>query len=276
MKNYPCVLTIAGSDSSGGAGIQADIKAISALGGYAASAITAVTVQNTQGVYAIHPVPADIVKGQIEAVMTDIRPKAVKIGMINDIEIVKVIAASIRKFKPEHVVFDPVMVSTSGCKLIEDDAIEAIVKYLMPLATIITPNLSEARVLSGKPLQDTESMKRAAVDLLDMGCGAVLVKGGHLEGGEMCDILQIRSAKEPYLFSAKKIESKNTHGTGCTLSSAIATLLAQGNPLPEAVRRAKEYVYLGIENGKEIHIGEGHGPLNHFYSPQPMHIIETA
>lgn len=196
--------------------------------------------------------------------------------MINDIEIVKVIAASIRKFKPEHVVFDPVMVSTSGCKLIEDDAIEAIVKYLMPLATIITPNLSEARVLSGKPLQDTESMKRAAVDLLDMGCGAVLVKGGHLEGGEMCDILQIRSEKEPYLFSAKKIESKNTHGTGCTLSSAIATLLAQGNPLPEAVRRAKEYVYLGIENGKEIHIGEGHGPLNHFYSPQPMHIIETA
>ena len=273
MKKYPCVLSIAGSDCSGGAGIQADLKAISALGGYAATAITAITVQNTMGVRAIHAVPPVYVRGQIEVVMEDIRPEAVKIGMINDVEIVKVIAFCLRKYQPRFVVFDPVMVSTSGHKLIEDDAIRALTRELMPLASLITPNLSEAEVLTGHPIRTVEEMKDAAPELLKFGCGAVLLKGGHLEGGKMCDVLQIAGEKEPHLFTSDKIESKNTHGTGCTLSSAIATLLALGYELPQAVERAKAYVTGGIHAGKDVHIGEGHGPLNHFYAPVAMKTI---
>ena len=267
------VLTIAGSDCSGGAGIQADIKTISALGAYAASAITAITVQNTLGVTGIHPVPPEYVKGQIEAVMTDIRPRAVKIGMINDVKIIEVIADAIQKFRPRFVVFDPVMVSTSGCKLIEDDAITALTTRLMPLATLITPNLSEAQVLTGITVNDRQSMQAAAQELLKLGSQAVLVKGGHLEGGRMYDLLQVRNESEPHLFAADKVNSSNTHGTGCTLSSAIATYLALGNPLVTAVEKAKQYVWQGILTGKDVHIGEGHGPLNHFHSPQAMHIF---
>lgn len=273
MKTYPCILTIAGSDCSGGAGIQADIKTISALGAYAASAITAITVQNTLGVTGIHPVPPEYVKGQIEAVMTDIRPQAVKIGMINDVKIVEVIADAIQKFRPRFVVFDPVMVSTSGCKLIEDDAITALTTRLMPLATLITPNLSEAQVLTGITVNDRQSMQAAAQELLKLGSQAVLVKGGHLEGGRMYDLLQVRNESEPHLFAADKVNSSNTHGTGCTLSSAIATYLALGSPLVTAVEKAKQYVWQGILTGKDVHIGEGHGPLNHFHSPQAMHIF---
>ncbi len=273
MKKYHSVLTIAGSDCSGGAGIQADIKAISALGGYAASAITAITVQNTLGVTGIHPVPASYVKAQIEAVMTDIKPSAVKIGMINDVEIVKAIAESIKEYKPKFVVFDPVMVSTSGCKLIEDKAIEAIKKELIPLSTIITPNLSEAVVLTGDSIGDAASMTAAGNKILESGCEAVLIKGGHLEGNDMCDVLCIKGENTPYIYTASKISSKNTHGTGCTLSSSIATYLALGETLREAVRKAKDYVHKGILNGKDVCIGSGHGPLNHFYSPVPMHIF---
>lgn len=273
MKKYHSVLTIAGSDCSGGAGIQADIKAISALGGYAASAITAITVQNTLGVTGIHPVPASYVKAQIEAVMTDIKPSAVKIGMINDVEIVKAIAESIKEYRPKFVVFDPIMVSTSGCKLIEDKAIEAIKKELIPLSTIITPNLSEAMVLTGDSIGDVASMTAAGNKILESGCGAVLIKGGHLEGNDMCDVLCIKGENTPYIYTASKISSKNTHGTGCTLSSSIATYLALGETLREAVRKAKDYVHKGILNGKDVCIGSGHGPLNHFYSPVPMHIF---
>ena len=273
MKKYHSVLTIAGSDCSGGAGIQADIKAISALGGYAASAITAITVQNTCGVTGIHPVPASYVKAQIEAVMTDIKPSAIKIGMINDVEIVKAITESIKKYKPKFVVFDPVMVSTSGCKLIEDKAIEAIKEELLPLSTIITPNLSEAMVLTGDSISDAASMTAAGNKILKSGCGAVLIKGGHLEGNDMCDVLCIKEGNTPYIYTASKISSKNTHGTGCTLSSSIATYLALGETLQEAVRKAKDYVHKGILNGKDVCIGSGHGPLNHFYSPVPMHIF---
>lgn len=273
MKKYHSVLTIAGSDCSGGAGIQADIKAISALGGYAASAITAITVQNTCGVTGIHPVPASYVKAQIEAVMTDIKPSAIKIGMINDVEIVKAIAESIKEYKPKFVVFDPVMVSTSGCKLIEDKAIEAIKEELIPLSTIITPNLSEAMVLTGDSISDAASMTAAGNKILESGCGAVLIKGGHLEGNDMCDVLCIKGENTPYIYTASKISSKNTHGTGCTLSSSIATYLALGETLQEAVRKAKDYVHKGILNGKDVCIGSGHGPLNHFYSPVPMHIF---
>ena len=295
MKKYHSVLTIAGSDCSGGAGIQADIKAISALGGYAASAITAITVQNTLGVTGIHPVPASYVKAQIETVMTDIKPSAVKIGMINDVEIVKAIAESIKEYRPKFVVFDPIMVSTSGCKLIEDKAIEAIKKELIPLSTIITPNLSEAMVLTGDSIGDVASMtaagnkilesgcgavlikgghlEAAGNKILESGCGAVLIKGGHLEGNDMCDVLCIKGENTPYIYTASKISSKNTHGTGCTLSSSIATYLALGETLREAVRKAKDYVHKGILNGKDVCIGSGHGPLNHFYSPVPMHIF---
>lgn len=273
MKKYPCVLSIAGSDCSGGAGIQADIKTISALGAYAASAITAITVQNTCGVTGIHPIPASYVKGQIEAVMTDIEPTAIKIGMINDVEIVRVISECIKKYNPRFVVFDPVMVSTSGCKLIEDKAIEAITDMLIPLATIITPNLSEAKVLTGKELINVREMTAAGNELLTYGCQSVLIKGGHLEGDDMCDVLTIKGNTEPYIFKSIKIESKNTHGTGCTLSSAIATYLTLGEELPEAVKKAKEYVFKGISTGKDISIGNGHGPLNHFHSPSSMHIL---
>ena len=273
MKKYHTVLTIAGSDCSGGAGIQADIKTISALGCYAASAITAVTVQNTCGVSAIHPIPAEYVKSQIEAVMTDIKPEAVKIGMINDVEIVRAIASSIKTYRPKFVVFDPVMVSTSGCKLIEDKAIEAIKNELIPLSTIITPNLKEAIVLTGDNLSHADSMIEAGRKILNYGCHSVLVKGGHLDGDDMCDVLCINGDSNPYTFTARKIDSHNTHGTGCTLSSAIATNLALGYTLQEAVNRAKEYVYKGILTGKDIHIGNGHGPLNHFHTPVPMHIF---
>lgn len=273
MKKYHTVLTIAGSDCSGGAGIQADIKTISALGCYAASAITAVTVQNTCGVSAIHPIPAEYVKSQIEAVMTDIKPEAVKIGMINDVEIVRAIASSIKTYRPKFVVFDPVMVSTSGCKLIEDKAIEAIKNELIPLSTIITPNLKEAIVLTGDNISHAGSMIKAGRKILNYGCHSVLVKGGHLDGDDMCDVLCINGDSNPYTFTVRKIDSHNTHGTGCTLSSAIATNLALGYTLQEAVNRAKEYVYKGILTGKDIHIGNGHGPLNHFHTPVPMHIF---
>ena len=274
MRTYPCVLTIAGSDCSGGAGIQADIKAISALGAYAASAITAITVQNTLGVTGIHPVPPAYVKGQLEAVMDDIRPKAVKIGMINDAEIVKVIAESILKYHPEYVVFDPVMVSTSGCKLMEDEAIEAITTRLIPLASLITPNLSEAEILAGQKISTVEDMKRQAKEMLKLGCKGVLIKGGHLDGGLMCDVLQTATEEAPHLFTAPKVDSRNTHGTGCTLSSAIATFLALGEPMSVAVEKAKQYVYKGIESGNDVCIGGGHGPLNHFHSPVAMHFFD--
>lgn len=274
MKRYPVILSIAGSDSSGGAGIQADMKAISALGAYAATAITAITVQNTLGVRAIHPVPPEYVRGQIEAVMEDICPDAIKIGMINDIAIVRVIAESIVKYKPKHVVFDPVMVSTSGSRLIEDNAIEVLIKELIPLTDIITPNLDEAEVLTGKKIRNLEEMKEAATKLLLFGCKAVLVKGGHLEGENMYDVLVIASQTEPIVFTGKHIDSKNVHGTGCTLSSSIATFLALGEDMPTAVAKAKDYISGAIESGKDVFIGHGNGPLNHSYAPIAMKIVE--
>lgn len=274
MKRYPVILSIAGSDCSGGAGIQADLKAISALGAYAATAITAITVQNTMGVRAIHPVPPEFVRGQIEAVMEDLSPGAIKIGMINDLFIVRVIAECIRKYRPAHVVFDPVMVSTSGSKLIQDDAIAVIKKELFPLAGLITPNLDEAEVLTGRRIRNPDDMKIAAAELLTLGSGAVLVKGGHLEGEIMYDVLLERS-KEPVVFTGRHIDSKNVHGTGCTLSSSIATYLALGNSLPDAVEKAKIYISGAIEAGKDIFTGHGNGPLNHTYAPVSMKTVDS-
>lgn len=272
-KKYPCIVSIAGSDCSGGAGIQADIKTISALGGYAATVITALTAQNTMGVSGIYPVPSAFVTQQIQAVMEDICPSSMKIGMINHVEIVESIAQAINQYQPQHVVLDPVMVSTSGCKLISDEAITAITRQLIPITEIITPNLSETEILTGIHAHDQETMHQAAKILLRQGCKAALIKGGHLEGNRMCDLLLTQESETPYLFEAPKVESKNTHGTGCSLSSAIATFLALENPLPVAVEKAKEYVYQGIMAGKDVQIGNGHGPLNHFFAPQPMHIF---
>lgn len=272
-KKYPCIVSIAGSDCSGGAGIQADIKTISALGGYAATVITALTAQNTMGVSGIYPVPSAFVTQQIQAVMEDICPSSMKIGMINHVEIVESIAQAINHYQPQHVVLDPVMVSTSGCKLISDEAITAITRQLIPITEIITPNLSETEILTGIHAHDQETMCQAAKILLSQGCKAALIKGGHLEGNRMCDLLLTQESETPYLFEAPKVESKNTHGTGCSLSSAIATFLALETPLPVAVEKAKEYVYQGIMAGKDVQIGNGHGPLNHFFAPQPMHIF---
>ncbi|EJW95411.1 phosphomethylpyrimidine kinase [gut metagenome] len=263
MKQYPVILSIAGSDCSGGAGIQADIKAISALGGYAASAITAVTVQNTLGVQAVQGVSPVIVCGQIEAVMSDLHPAAVKIGMVTNTETVHVIATCLQKYQPHHVVYDPVMISTSGRKLMIDETIESIKEELLPRVSLLTPNLDEARVLTGKDIRHLKEMKEAAYSLVDTYHIPMLIKGGHLEGDRMCDLLCTTDAVF-HLFEEKKIDSSNLHGTGCTLSSAIATWLAKGATLEESVRRAKAYVTLTIKEGKDLHIGHGNGPLWHF------------
>ncbi len=269
MKRYTTVLTIAGSDPSGGAGIQADLKTISALGSYGASAITAITVQNTRGVTGIHAVPPAYVRGQIDAVMNDICPDAIKIGMIDNSEIAEAIADAVCHYRPRHVVFDPVMVSTSGQKLINDDTIAMLRTRLFPLATLITPNLQEAETLLGRTIGTTAEMERAAADLLAFGSGAVLIKGGHLTGETVADVLHTAGGC-PIIYNGSRVESKNTHGTGCTLSSAIATLLAQGLTLEGAVAGAKDYVAQAIASGAEVAIGGGHGPVNHLFNPLRM------
>lgn len=272
-KHYPCVLTIAGSDCSGGAGVQADIKTISALGAYAASVITAVTVQNTRGVTGIHRIPPEIIAAQTEAVMEDICPTAVKIGMVNDAEAVHAIAKTLRRFGSRYIVFDPVMVSSSGRKLMEDEAIDTIQKELFPLCSLITPNIDEATFLLQRNIHSTDEMKEAAKDLLCYGSKAVLLKGGHLCGETASDILQEDGNAKAYTFNAPKINTSNTHGTGCTLSSAIATHLALGETMEQAVKKSKEYVHRCLEAGKDVCIGHGHGPMNHFFHPEAMRIV---
>lgn len=263
MEEYPVILSIAGSDCSGGAGIQADIKTISALGGYAATAITAVTVQNTLGVSNVLAMSPEIVREQIVAVMEDLQPVAIKIGMVNDIRIVRVIAECLRKYAPEYVVYDPVMVSTSGRKLMTDEAIDEIKKRLLPLVTLVTPNLDEAAVLTGKKIQNILDMQHAAKQLTDEFQTGFLIKGGHLEGNRMCDLLHT-SEYIYHIYEEKKVETGNLHGTGCTLSSAIATYLAKGCPMREAIQQAKAYITQAIIAGKDLHIGHGNGPLWHF------------
>lgn len=274
MKRYPVVLSIAGSDSSGGAGIQADLKTVSALGVYGATAITAITVQNTVGVWDVHPVPPAFVRGQIEAVMDDLCPETVKIGMINDMSTAKVVSACLRKYHPRYVVFDPVMVSTSGHRLVDADVLSVLTEELIPLVTLLTPNLPEAEVFVGHSVGSRIAMETAAGELLHLGCGAVLLKGGHLKDGEAYDVLRLCGEERVRVFASLRVESRNTHGTGCTLSSAIAAHLALGYSLPDAVEAAKHYVSAAIEAGREVRLGRGNGPLNHFYSPLPMNISD--
>ena len=274
MENKPTykVLTIAGSDPSGGAGIQADIKAITALGGYAASAITALTIQNTLGVTGIFAVPPSVVSEQIAAVMEDIAPPSIKIGMVKDATIVRHIAEAIKKYQPAFIVYDPVMVSTSGHQLIDDDVIETIEKELIPKVSLITPNMHEAEVLLRRKIGSIAHMEAAAKELASRYRIHVLIKGGHLEGDGMCDMLAFPNGMVRQ-FTESKIETRNLHGTGCTLSSAIATLVAQklieGNQiltdemLVSCIGQAKKYVTSAILEGSKRNIGKGNGPLWH-------------
>lgn len=269
---YIATVTIAGSDSCGGAGIQADIKTMSALGCYAASVITAVTVQNTMGVSAVHAVPPEIVAGQIRAVMDDIRPQAVKVGMVNDINTIKTIADTLAEYDIEHLVVDPVMVATSGARLMQDDAVGVFTERLMPLATLLTPNVPEAEVLSGISINDKSSMDNAARIIQDNGCQSLLIKGGHIEGRKI-DRLYTSMGRERE-YEAANVATRNTHGTGCTLSSAITSYLAMGYAIGEAIAAAKEWLTGALIAGANVEIGSGHGPVNHFYNPQKT-IIKT-
>lgn len=269
LHRYATALTIAGSDSCGGAGIQADLKTFSALGVYGMSAITAVTAQNTLGVRSVQAVETKVIRDQIEALFDDFTIDAVKIGMLYEAETVRLVAELLERYRPRWVVLDPVMISTSGSKLLQDDAIAEIVKSLFPQVYLVTPNVPEAEHLSGMPLHTPEDMDGVAGRLLEMGCRAVLIKGGHLEGEQKTDRLYIPTEK-PVGFVHETIDTRNTHGTGCTLSSAIAACLALGYPLPDAVSKAEKYLAEALRVGKEVMAGHGHGPVNHFYSPQKL------
>jgi len=261
----PIVLTIAGSDSGGGAGIQADIKAMSATGSYACSVITAITSQNTRGVTAIHPIPLAHIESQLDAVFTDLNVVAVKVGMLADAEIIKVVAAKIRQYQPKHLVVDPVMVATSGDLLLEQSAISTLKQELLPLADLITPNLPEgAALIGGEVPQDEEQMGAMIESLRTLGAKAVLLKGGHLEKDQNSNDLLIEQESSE-LLSAKRVATKNTHGTGCTLSSAIASYLAQGNRLHKAVYLGKQYISQAIAHADQLDVGQGHGPVHHFF-----------
>jgi hydroxymethylpyrimidine kinase/phosphomethylpyrimidine kinase len=251
------ILTIAGSDSGGGAGIQADLKAITLLGGYGMSVLTALTAQNTLGVQAIHEVPASFVEIQIDSVLSDIGVDAIKTGMLANADIVTVVAKKIRQYKVEKVVVDPVMVAKSGDPLLRKDAREALIKQLIPLSTVVTPNLMEASVLSGLEVRSVEEMKKAARRIYELGSKHVIVKGGHLKG-KAIDLLY--DGKKYEEIEGPRIETKNTHGTGCTFASAIATLLARGDRVAEAVRKAKIFITMAIQSS--LAIGKGTGPTN--------------
>jgi len=260
----PVALTIAGSDSSGGAGIQADLKTFAALGVYGASVITALTAQNTLRVSGIHQVPAEFVTAQIDAVFSDLAVGAVKIGMVAQLDNIDAIAAGLKRWSPKHVVLDPVMVATSGDRLLASEAIETLRSKLIPCASIITPNLPEAAALLGEPVAESEAaVEHQGKRLLAMGCRAVLIKGGHGEGAESIDYLI--GPQGTRALAAPRIATKNTHGTGCSLSSAIAAGLAKGEGLETAVRNAKAWISAAISAADRFSVGHGHGPIHHFH-----------
>lgn len=263
--SMPVALTVAGSDSGAGAGIQADLKTFAALGVYGASVITALTAQNTNGVTGIHDVPADFVAAQLDAVFGDLDVKAVKIGMVSRRDIIDTIVKGLDLWKPRNIVLDPVMVATSGDRLLSPDAIDALRIKLFPRASIVTPNLLEAAALLEAPVATSESEAEAqGRRLLELGCPAVLIKGGHGNGAESIDFLVTKDSV--VRLAALRVETKNTHGTGCTLSSAIAAGLAKGENLEEAVRNAKTYVTAAIAAADRLGVGHGHGPVHHFHS----------
>lgn len=260
----PIALTIAGSDSSGGAGIQADLKSFAANGVYGASVITALTAQNTQGVSGIHQVPAEFVTAQIDAVFSDLDIGAVKIGMVAHLPVIDAIAAGLKRWSPKHVVLDPVMVATSGDRLLAAEAVDALRKRLIPLASVITPNLPEAAALLDEPVaRDQAAIEDQGRRLLTLGCAAVLIKGGHGDSPESTDYLCTASGS--IALSAKRVATRNTHGTGCSLSSAVAAGLAKGEDMESAVRNAKAWLTAAIAAADRFSVGHGHGPVHHFH-----------
>jgi len=266
MKRYPTVLSIAGFDGSGGAGIQADTKAISALGCYAMNVLTALPIQNTQGVQKIYPIPLEAVKDQLHCLFDDILPDAIKIGMVHSQELVYCIIETLDLYPDIPVVFDPVMVSSSGHQLIQDDTIQTIIDELFPRATLITPNMDEAAVIAQMQITDVEDMIQAATRIPHQN---LLLKGGHLQADTLSSILFTANAAAQF-FNSEKIDTPNTHGSGCSLSAAIASYLALGNTLSEAVAHGLSYVYEAIKAGADVQTGKGHGPLNHFFNPQKL------
>lgn len=265
QKKYHRLLTIAGSDSGGGAGIQADLKTFAALGCYGMSAITALTAQNTVSVTGIFSVPPEFIAKQIDAVLSDIGADAVKIGMLSTAEVTETVAERLNAYEAENIVVDPVMVAKSGDKLLQDDAITALRTKLFPLATLITPNLPEASVLLKRPVETRKEMEQAARDLKESGPKNVLVKGGHAEGNESADCL-VTEDGAIYWLEGMRIKTPNTHGTGCTLSSAIAAYLGKGNSVKDAVWKGKAFISQAILAGKDYKIGAGHGPVHHFHA----------
>lgn len=255
------VLTIAGSDSGGGAGVQADIKSIHANGGYALSVITSVTAQNSLEITRAYDLPSDVIEAQLNAVFTDFEVSAVKTGMLSSLSIVQTVARKLQEFEAENIVIDPVMTSKSKFSLLETEAIDHLIADMISLAKLVTPNLHEAELLAKRKIETLDDAKRAAEIIHSFGCGAVLVKGGHLPGNRSTDVLYDEG--EFTLFDEARIETNNTHGTGCTYSAAIATRLALGLNMVEAVAAAKEYITNAIREG--LNIGHGHGPTNHFY-----------
>lgn len=262
---YNRVLTIAGSDSGGGAGIQADIKAISACGCFATSAITAVTAQNTLGVEAVEGLSTAIIEQQIAAVLSDIGTDSVKIGMLHSADVVRTVTATLRRFGVDNVVLDPVMVSTSGHRLIEESAVDVLRSELIPMARIITPNIPEAEILLDAPIPSQDGMPDAARELARRYGVSVLLKAGHMTEACLTDILYNRETDQVLALASERVDTRNTHGTGCTLSSALAAFLARGLALDEAVRAAKDYISSAIVAGATYETGHGHGPVCHFY-----------
>ena len=265
-RQYKKALTIAGSDSGGGAGIQADLKTFSANGVYGMSAITAITAQNTQGVTDIHPVPESIIKKQITAVMDDIGTDAIKIGMLHSSSVIKTVIETLSQYNTENIVIDPVMVSTSGDKLLQDEAIKSLIKDMLPIATVITPNLPEAEIILGHPIKTKAQFFEAAKELGQTEASAILLKAGHFEDKELTDLLYLTESEELIELPGKRINTQNTHGTGCTLSSAVAAQLAQGYNLKNAVQKGLEYIHRSIQSGANYKLGHGHGPVHHFYN----------
>ena len=269
MATYARALTIAGSDSGGGAGIQADLKTFSALGCYGMSVITAITAQNTREVTAVHPVPPEDVVAQLDAVLSDIGTDAVKIGMLFSAEIATAVADSLQKWEAGPVVVDPVMVAKSGDRLLADSAIDAVRNRVFPIAALVTPNLPEAGALLGRDIKGRDAMEQAAIELLALGPDAVLVKGGHLDSDLSADVLVYEDEGRHLMrrwFEYPRVQTFNTHGTGCTLSSAIAAYLARSMRMEPAVERGRAYIQKAIEAGAEYSLGHGSGPVHHFHA----------
>ena len=275
-KTYPVVLSVAGSDSSGGAGIQADLKTFAALGVYGATAITALTAQNTQGVNAQLAVPSEMVHAQIVAVIEDLRPSCIKIGMLSNAEIVDSVVNSLGRYSIP-IILDPVIISTSSHSLLLSDAVEVLKLRLLPMAMLVTPNIPEMIALTNMSVTTHEEKIKAAKHLFGYGVKAILLKGGHEDGDSKCDILFTKSdlGVQYKIFSADTIATCNTHGTGCTLSSAIAAFIARGCGVEEAIAQAKRFVTEAIRNGADVAIGKGFGPVNHGFDPKPMMLYDV-